>query len=552
MPVKKYGIYLAYPPTVDLRAEGLGRHLAEFLKGARQRGDVRFVIACPSWMRENLNNLFEACGLAPDDFEIIAPARKPLLLTVHQRLVSLRTRKEPRAHEGRLLARLRKLKSNLTRRVERQLAQTRSLSFTALLGIMLLPLLMVILFMRLLRRAGRFVASLPHSLRNRTRRNTQAKEGSRPIEDIAVRPGSYPIAVRLYNAMEETEAALLSALITGRKDISAWFSPTAFWPNFNEIAAPRLMCVPDVVLTDFPVGFAPVGGDRFLESFKKVECAIEGGQYFVTYSEDVKWRTLVQRYNVDPDKIWVVPHGANRLDDLIAISGFADNEEAKDALCIELFRTALLKAINYGDARIFASGTVQFMFYASQFRPNKNVLTLLRAYDYLLKRRHISHKLILTGNPNGLPEIKEFIQSHRLENDVLFLHGVSTQELAACYRLADLAVNPSLSEGGCPFTFTEAMSVGTPVAMARIPVTEEVIFDPALQEIMLFDPYDWTDMARRIEWCLQNLDVLYEKQLPFYERLAQRAWLDVVDEHIEFLDSISSEQGEPLCARARA
>jgi len=47
--------------------------------------------------------------------------------------------------------------------------------------------------------------------------------------------------------------------------------------------------------------------------------------------------------------------------------------------------------------------------------------------------------------------------------------------IAACYKLADLAVNPSLSEGGFPFTFTEALSVGTPVVMARIPVTEEII-----------------------------------------------------------------------------
>lgn len=550
--MKKYGIYLAYPPTVDLRAEGLGRQLAEFLKGARHRGDTRFVIACPSWMRENLAKLFEACGVGPDDFEIIAPPRKPLLLSAHERLVAFRTRKGQAPRESRLRAYLRKLKSDVTRKVERQLAQTRSVSVTALLGVLLLPLFLLALSVRLLKRAGRFAASLPGRLRGKNHGDTTEKEGKRGIGNIVARPGSYSFVLRLYNAMEEAEASLLNELIRGHKDVAAWFSPTAFWPHFNDIEAPRLMCVPDVVLTDFPVGFAPVGGDRFLENFRKVEHAIDGGQYFVTYSEDVKWRTLVQRYNVAPENIWVVPHGANRLDDLIAISGFADNEKATDTLCIDLFRTALLKAINYGDARIFGSGSVRFMFYASQFRPNKNVLSLLRAYDHLLKYRHISHKLVLTGNPNGLPEIKDFIQSHHLENDVLCLHGLSTQELAACYRLADLAVNPSLSEGGCPFTFTEAMSVGTPVVMARIPVTEEVISDPRLQEMMLFDPYDWMDIAARIEWCLQNLDFLHEQQLPLFERLAQRAWLDVVDEHIGILDSISSQQGEPQCTRARA
>lgn len=550
--MKKYGIYLAYPPTVDLRAEGLGRHLAEFLKGARARGDVRFVIACPSWMRENLAKLFEACGVGPDDFEIIAPSRKPLLLSAHERLVAFRRRKGEPAGGGRLRARLRKLKADMTRKVERYLAQTRSAWAIALLGVLLFPLIFLILCIRLLKRIGQWILTLPDKRHARKQGNTAAKDEARGLGKVVAKPGSFPLIVRLYAAMEEGEASLLNQLICKRPDVVAWFSPTAFWPHFNDIAAPRLMCVPDVVLTDFPVGFAPVGGDRFLESFRKVETAIDGGQYFVTYSEDVKWRTLVHRYNVPAENVWVVPHGANRLDDLIAISGFADNEEATDALCIDLLRTAMLKAINYGDARIFGNASVKYMFYASQFRPNKNVLNLLRAYDYLLKCRHISHKLILTGNPNGLPEIKDFIQSRRLENDVLCLHGLSTQELAACYRLAELAVNPSLSEGGCPFTFTEAMSVGTPVVMARVAVTEEVISDPRLQDLMLFDPYDWRDIAARIEWSLQNLDFLYSQQQPVFERLAKRTWIDVVDEHIEILDSISSQLGEPQCTRARA
>jgi len=550
--VRKYGIYLAYPHTVDLRAEGLGRQLAGFLKGTRHRSDVRFVIACPSWMRENLRKLFEESGLSPEDFEIIAPAKKPLLLTAHEKLLAFRKGKVRRENETGLRARLRKFKLKLTQRIERQVAQTRSFWTMLFLGIAISPLIALAIALRLLRR---IVVSASHSTRKmRAGRNKgDAPQGSgKPISRMADKPSSFPIAVRLYNAMEEAEAALLKELINARKDICGWFSPTAFWPHFNNIETPRLMCVPDVVLMDFPVGFAPVGGDRFLENFKKVESAIYGGHYFVTYSEDVKWRTLVQRYNVEPEKVWVVHHGTNRMDDLINVSGFADNAAATHALCVNLFRTALLKAVNYGDARIFGSGNVRFMFYASQFRPNKNLLSLLRAYDYLLKRRHISHKLVLTGNPNGLPEIKRFIESRHLQNDVLCLHGLSAQELAACYRLADLAVNPSLSEGGCPFTFTEAMSVGTPVTMARIPVTEEVISDRHLQDTMLFDPYDWIDMAERIEWCLNNLDALYARQLPFYRQLAERTWLEVVNEHIEILETITLAEGEPECTRARA
>ena len=54
MSVRTYGIYLCFAPQLDLRAEGLGRHLAAFLLAAERRTDVSFVIACPSWMRATL------------------------------------------------------------------------------------------------------------------------------------------------------------------------------------------------------------------------------------------------------------------------------------------------------------------------------------------------------------------------------------------------------------------------------------------------------------------------------------------------------------------
>lgn len=146
--------------------------------------------------------------------------------------------------------------------------------------------------------------------------------------------------------------------------------------------------------------------------------------------------------------------------------------------------------------------------------------------------------MILTGSPSVLPEVADFIRERNLGKDVICLHGLSTSELAACYRLADLAVNPSLSEGGCPFTFTEALSVDTPVVMARISVTEEVITDPALR-CMLFDPYNWRDMANRIEWALENRDTLLAAQRPTYAKLRERTWSHLIDDYIAILESLA-------------
>jgi len=267
-------------------------------------------------------------------------------------------------------------------------------------------------------------------------------------------PKNDPLTVRLYRYMEEGESQLLRQLIERRTDIQAWYCPTAFWPQFNDIDKPRLICVPDVVLAHFPAGYAPVGGDRILESFRRVEETIERGQHFVTYSEDVKWRTLVDHYRIDPQCVSVIPHGANRLDSLIKVSGFPNDTEATEQLCRRLLRQAMGKAVQPKGRRLPSFHHSDYIFYASQFRPNKNVVTLLRAYEYLLRRRYIGCKLVLTGDPQVQPLVARYVRKHRLEFDVLFLRNLSDRQLAACYRLATLAVNPSLSEGGCPFTLT--------------------------------------------------------------------------------------------------
>ncbi|NWA24127.1 glycosyltransferase [Pseudomonas gingeri] len=357
-------------------------------------------------------------------------------------------------------------------------------------------------------------------------------------------PKDDTFVLRLYRRMEKVESERMLGLIGRMETVRAWYSPAAFWPAFNQIKAPRLMCVPDVVLSDFPIGFSSVGGDRFLQTFESVRTAIQNGQHFVTYSDTIKWETLVDHYLVRPSDVSVIHHAPNMLNQWVTTRGFKDLEATSHHYCSTLLSSALRKSSNKNYTVGFVNAEFKYLFYASQFRANKNILTLLRAYEYLLRKKYLKHKLILTGDPDKFPVVKDFIVEHGLENDVLCLHGLSVQELAACYKLADLAVNPSLSEGGCPFTFTEAMSVGTPVVMARIAVTEEVLVDEVLQSKTFFDPYDWRDMAHRIEWAVAHREELVATQMPTYELLSKRTWADVVNDHIAVLDSISATQGQ--------
>lgn len=543
--MKKFGIYLCYAPTIDLRTDGLGRHLGEFLKGASERDDVKFVVACPSWQTATLAQLLQACDLGPDAIEVIAPASPPLLLTALRWIEARKARRLPAPPRAGPRARLRTFFLRAGKRVERRVASARTIVGGAFWGAVLFLIVLaaailrkVLEWLKLLPRLGvralRKAAGRSLRVSNRLRAAAHADEPSRPRETRLA---------RLARTMEENEAVLLGRLINARKDIAAWYSPTAFWPTFNDIPAPRLMCVPDVVPTEFPVGFVALEGIGLERGFSQIETAIQEGEYFVTYSERIKWKTLVRHYGAAPESVFVVRHGANRLDDLIRLTGFPDNAAATDKFCGTLLKIALQKDVHCGYGGLKSNNRIRFIFYASQFRPNKNILTLLRAYEYLLRRRFVGHKLILTGIPHESGDVAAFIADRNLRHDVLCLHGLSDRELAACYHLADLAVNPSLSEGGCPFTFTEAMSVGTPVVMARIEVTEEVITDPQLRAAMLFDPFDWKDVASRIEYGLLNRDRLRALEQPFYDQLAQRSWRNVVDDYVAILERISTRKG---------
>ena len=536
--MRRYGIFLAYGPAVDLKKEGLGRFLLAFLKAAAAREDVRFAIACPEWSRESLLDLLEDEGVSRAAFDIISTGSLPLILRI---VLAHRSRKRIAREPSRLRRLLAHARVRIVRhrqQLEQRIVTARSVwtwlavAFYALLvSIVLFPFAAALWLLRAIYRACLAV------VRGFTRLRWLGSVLNQLMTSISM-PGEEALVMRLYRIMEADEAARLADVINTQEDIQAWYCPTAFWPAFNRVAKPGLMCVPDVVTAEFPVGFAVIDREG-MRSVEIVESAIAGGENFVTYSSQVKWRTLVDRYSVPPEAVDVVPHACWDLSRLIRVTGFADDETATRRYSEARMQEALNRSGGERYARDFASDALCYFFYPSQLRPNKNVVTLLRAYEHLLRKRFIQRKLILTGDPTRLPSVRDFIQERRLERDVLCLHALTAVELAACFRLADLAVNPSLSEGGCPFTFTEALSVGTPAVMARIPVTEEVITDPELQHMMLFDPYDWEDAAAKMEWALENRDLLLSAQKTFYSRLAERTWKDVVDDHVAILDRLA-------------
>ena len=568
MPVKHYGIFLAYGPLVDLRFEGLGRHLAAFLRAAQENQDFHLTIACPKWMVKNLKELCVQENIDSKSFTLVTPPGTPVLLNA---LFGLRH------GPNFLFRRARSLASRLVaRRAGAPVAQPISAPSTdvvlsdvnwmarirhwwvfILLSLGLLPFVLTGAIITAILGVALFpIFFIVVSVKQARQRIHHLPLGRRIVyiqNRIPIILKKIPGITRLralisgcYRSVLATEIVMVAECANSVQNVSAWYCPAAFWPESSRIRAPRLICVPDIVTGEFPAGFALVTGEGFYESVCAIEKTVKTSHHFMTYSEAVKWGTLVARYHVKPEAVRIVRHAPYALDQWIQITGLPDPVAASRKYCEATLLTAIHQSQNAGYVAGFQNGAFKFIFYASQFRPNKNVLNLLRAYEYLLRRRHVQHKLILTGNPQDMQDINAYIQQHQLQNDVLCLHGLSAKELAACYHLADLAVNPSLSEGGCPFTFTEALSVDTPVVMARIPVTLEVLTDPALEASgTFFDPYEWKEMAACIEAGLRNRENLLAVQMPVYKKLAERSWRDVVDEYVAALDAIAGAVARP-------
>jgi glycosyltransferase involved in cell wall biosynthesis len=536
MPIKKFGIYLAYGPLTDFRSEGLGRLLAEFLRASSQSDEMKFVIAAPSWLQRPLRDLLANFDLNIEDFEIVSPKRQSLLGALYRFLMLVSRGKRELRHKIGGKGRLRRLQVRLfsfARSLAFKIATARNPLFIVA-GVALLPFLLPLFLV------FGIVGIVAYALTRSIAARKIKKQTRRFVGKVARATGLKTLSHNLYRLMCDSEAAAVAHEANKRLDVDAWFSPAAFWPEFNLIKKRRLMCVPDVVPVHFSVQFAVEhpNGERLMQDFKRIEASIDGGDRYVTYSNEIKYRTLLDRFGVHPDRVNVIPHGASRLDHLALVTGFEDNSEASDALNAARLWSALVKSQNNTKARWYASKDLGFLFYASQVRPNKNILSLLRAYYKLRREQNLPYKLILTGDMLQSSQVLSFINDKHLNDDVLFLRGLNEKELAACYRLATLCVNPSLAEGGMPFTFTEALSVGTPVIMSDIEVSREIIIDPLVAERTFFNGFDYQEIAKAITRALNDIEELYRLQSIFYENhLKSRSWKEVIREYVSILEN---------------
>ena len=191
-----------------------------------------------------------------------------------------------------------------------------------------------------------------------------------------------------------------------------------------------VVTVHDLIFERFPELYAPI--DRRIYSLK-ARSAVARADLIVAVSEQTR-RDLLEVYGVPEARVRVVYQTCHE-----AFRSPVPEERLREVAARHALPPVFLLAV----------GTIE---------RRKNLLLVLRAMEKLP-----GVTLVAVGRETPYAEeLRSFARAHGLDERVRLLSGVSTADLAAMYRLATVAVYPSLFEGfGIPIV--EALFSGTPV-----------------------------------------------------------------------------------------
>lgn len=146
----------------------------------------------------------------------------------------------------------------------------------------------------------------------------------------------------------------------------------------------------------------------------------------------------------------------------------------------------------------------KFILYVGAIEPNKNTMTLVKAYANL--KKSINHNLVIIGNGGKYKkEVESYIHSKGLEDRVIILSNVTNDDLPAFYQRSDLFCFPSHFEGfGIPII--EALFSKTPVITSKGSVFPEA----GGPNTIYIDPNNKEELSEQISNVLTNPDLAFE------------------------------------------
>jgi glycosyltransferase involved in cell wall biosynthesis len=182
---------------------------------------------------------------------------------------------------------------------------------------------------------------------------------------------------------------------------------------------------------------------------RRLPVAARSSVMIITATESVK-REICEHLCVRPERIAVTPYAPRRSFRPVPLE---QTIETRRRLGIE-------------DEFILFVGTIE---------PRKNLLTLVRAFEEILRHTALRPQLVIVGREGWLnSDLHSFIERSGIRERLLLTGYVPEADLAALYSSCRVCVYPSLYEGfGLPPL--EAMACGAPVITSNIPTIVETV-----------------------------------------------------------------------------
>jgi len=228
----------------------------------------------------------------------------------------------------------------------------------------------------------------------------------------------------------------------------------------------KIVTIHDLIFIRYPQYYSFFDRKIHLWKFKK---AAHTADKIIAISEQTK-RDIIQYLKINENKVEVIYQGCHKA--------FKEQQSSK---LIQITR----EKFNLPDRFILNVGTIE---------DRKNLLNIVKAIN------GTNIPLVVVGKKTRyFTKIQDFIKKNKLENQIHFLEGVSMDELAVVYKLADIFVYPSFFEG-----------FGIPVIEALFSKTVTITSNTSClpeaggPDSVYIDPNNYLDIQSKIKFLWDN------------------------------------------------